>query len=323
MPASEFDLIRQYFTARGAARSDVVLGVGDDAALLDVGGDDLLVLCVDTMVAGVHFPADAPADAVGHKALAVNLSDIAAMGARPAWALLSVTLPTVDADWLAGCMDGFHRLARMHDTALVGGDTTRGELALSVTVAGRVDRNRALRRDGARAGDAIYVSGTLGDAAVGLRHWQAGKRSETVAPLIERLHRPEPRLALGQALAGLASAAIDVSDGLAADLGHVLERSGVGATITADSIPLGHALREVCSVPEALVFALTGGDDYELCFTVSPVHEDALLHAVAGLDVPVTRIGTIDERPGLRVVDGNGNVLPLPRTGYDHFGARQ
>lgn len=323
MPASEFDLIRQYFTARGAARSDVVLGVGDDAALLDVGGDELLILCVDTMVAGVHFPADAPADAVGHKALAVNLSDIAAMGGRPAWALLSVTLPSVDSAWLAGCMGGFDRLAQMHDTALVGGDTTRGELALSVTVAGRVERNRALRRDGARPGDAIYVSGTLGEAAVGLRHWQAGRRHEAVEPLIERLHRPEPRVSLGRALAGLASAAIDVSDGLAADLGHILERSGVGATVTVDRIPIGPAMREACSAPEALVFALTGGDDYELCFTVPPTHEEALARAVSGLDVAVTRIGTIDEPPGLRVVDGAGRVLPLPRSGYDHFGARR
>jgi thiamine-monophosphate kinase len=319
---SEFTLIRQFFSALGATRADVVLGVGDDAALVDSGGADLLVLCVDTLTAGVHFPADAPADAVGHKALAVNLSDLAAMGARPAWALLSLTLPAVDADWLTGFRSGFHRLAAAHDIALIGGDTTRGELAASVTLAGFVERDGALRRDGAHPGDAVYVSGALGDAAVGLRYWQAGRRSESeaVAAAIERLHRPLPRVALGRALVGLASATIDISDGLAADLGHILERSGVGAVVEIARLPLSPSLRSLCSQAEAAVFALTGGDDYELCFTAPPAREPDLTRAAAALGVAVTRIGTIEPEPGLRLVDDNGRALPLPRAGYDHFG---
>lgn len=317
---SEFELIRQFFSTLGASRRDVVLGVGDDAALIDCGGPELLVLCVDTLIAAVHFPADAPADAVGHKALAVNLSDLAAMGARPAWALLSLTLPTVDPAWLTGFKTGLEQLAQAHDVAVVGGDTTRGELAVGVTLAGLVERDRALRRDGARPGDLVYVSGTLGDAAVGLRHWQAGRREAAVADLIERLHRPQPRLALGRALAGLASAAIDVSDGLAADLGHILERSGVGAALDSTRLPLSPSLRRICKPAEAAVFALTGGDDYELCFTVPPARESALMEAVAALGVAVTRVGAIEAEPGLRLLDADGRPLPLMQAGYEHFG---
>lgn len=317
-PLSEFELIRQYFPALGAQRDDLVLGVGDDAALLDVGGPELLALCVDTLVAGVHFPVDAPPATVGHKALAVNLSDLAAMGARPAWALLALTLPRIEPDWMEQFRAGLHELAAAAGVALVGGDTTRGELVVSITAAGFVGRTTALRRDGARPGDAIYVSGTLGDAALGLRYWQSGRRDEAPAA-IERLHLPQPRVALGQALAGLASAAIDVSDGLAADLGHILARSGVGARIEADSLPVSATLRERCSAPEALVFALSGGDDYELCFTVPAEREQQLAALAADTGVAVTRIGTIEVEPGLRLLDPDGRALPLPRGGYDHF----
>jgi thiamine-monophosphate kinase len=318
-PLSEFELIRQFFASLGASRADVALGVGDDAALLDLGGPELLVLCVDTLVSGVHFPSDAPADAVGHKALAVNLSDLAAMGARPAWALLSLTLPSIDAGWLAGFKDGFHRLAEQHAVALVGGDTTRGELAVSVTLAGFVAKDRALRRDGARPGDLIYVSGHIGGAAAGLRHWQAGRR-DGVGELIECLHRPQPRIALGGALGGVASAAIDVSDGLAADLGHILERSGVGASLEVARLPLSDCLRRVCSPAEAMAFALSGGDDYELCFTAPPAAEAELVRRAGELGVAVTRVGAIEAEPGLRVIDPNGRTVPLERAGYDHFG---
>lgn len=319
---SEFQLIRQFFSPLGADRSDVLLGVGDDAALLDCGGPEALVLCVDTLTAGVHFLPDAPADAVGRKALAVNLSDLAAMGARPAWALLALSLPEVDQGWLADFRSGFHALAQAHGVALVGGDTTRGALAASVTLAGLVGRKDALRRDGAKSGDGIYISGTVGDAAAGLHILQAGEADSSVNDLhlIERLNRPQPRVALGVALRGLASAAIDVSDGLLADLGHILESSAVGATVDTRQLPISEALRKRFSATEVMAFALSGGDDYELCFTVPAGQESDLVRAAAGLDVAITRIGTIEPEPGLRLLDESGQAHMPQRLGYDHFG---
>lgn len=321
---SEFELIRQFFSAMGADRADVLLGVGDDAALLDCGGAEALAICVDTLIANVHFPPDTPPAAIGHKALAVNLSDLAAMGARPAWALLALSMPQVDQDWLAGFRAGFHDLAQAHGVALVGGDTTRGALAASVTLAGLVDRTDALRRDGARPGDGIYASGTLGDAAAGLHLLQIGKAGNGADDLylIERLQRPQPRVALGGALRGLASAAIDISDGLLADLGHILERSAVGATVDTRHLPLSHALRQRFSPVEAEAFALSGGDDYELCFTVPASRELELARAMAGLDVAVTRIGMIEAEPGLRLLDRSGQARSPQRSGYDHFGGQ-
>lgn len=321
MALSEFELIGRYFAGLGAPRQDVLLGVGDDAALLDIGGPEALVLCVDTLVAGVHFPDNAPAESVGHKTLAVNLSDLAAMGARPAWGLLALTLPAPQPDWLEGLRSGMDALARRHRLSLVGGDTTRGALTLSLTLAGFVEPGQALRRDGARVGDAVYVSGSLGDAAAGLRFFQAGRGEQTpeVAALVERLHRPTPRLELGRALRGLATAAIDVSDGLAADLSHILERSGVGASLEPARLPFSPALQATCSAPEALVFALTGGDDYELCFTVPAGREAEVAALAARLSLPLTRVGSIEAEPGLRVVGPDGRPLPLPRGGFDHF----
>lgn len=321
MALSEFELIRQFFLGLGAEREDVLLGIGDDAALVDVGGAEAMVLCVDTMVAGAHFPENAPAEAVGHKALAVNLSDLAAMGARPAWGMLALTLATAQPEWLTGFRRGMHALAEQHGVGLVGGDTTRGGLAASVTLIGFVEPELALRRDAARPGDVIYVSGTLGDAAAGLRFWQAGRggQSAEVAQLVERLHRPVPRIELGRALRGIARAAIDISDGLAGDLGHILSRSGVGARIELAQLPLSVPLRQTCSGAEATVFALSGGDDYELCFTVPAEREADLDRLRRQLDVPVTRVGVIEAEPGLRVVGPDGKPLPLQRTGFDHF----
>jgi thiamine-monophosphate kinase len=324
---SEFELIRQFFSAMGADRADVLLGVGDDAALLDCGGPESLALCVDTLTAGVHFPPETPPAAVGHKALAVNLSDLAAMGARPAWALLALSMPGVDQDWLAGFSKGLNDLALAHGVALVGGDTTRGALAASITLAGLVGRADALRRDGARPGDGIYISGALGDAAAGLHLLQAGKVDEAGndavdSYLIERLQRPQPRVALGSALRGLASAAIDISDGLLADLGHILERSAVGATVDTRQLPLSGALRQRFSAAQAEAFALSGGDDYELCFTVPAPREPDLARAVAGLGVAVTRIGTIEAEPGLRLLDQSGQARTPRHMGYDHFGGQ-
>ena len=317
---SEFELIRRLTDGLGAVRPEVLLGVGDDAALIDVGTAEALCVCVDTMTAGVHFPVDAEPAAVGHKILAVNLSDLAAMGARPAWALLALTLPAPDPAWLEGFRQGFATLAAEHGVAVIGGDTTRGPLTISLTLAGWVEPDQALRRGGARAGDLIYVSGTLGDAAAGLRLWQSGRAGqEGAAELCQRLHRPQPRVALGRALRGLASAAIDVTDGLAADLGHILAASSVGATLEAAQLPLSDTLRRLCGDAEALVLALTGGDDYELCFTAPPRHEADIERIGQRLGLRLTRIGRIDAEPGLRLADPQGRRRPLPGHGYDHF----
>lgn len=325
MAAGEFELIERFFADLGADRDDVLLGVGDDAALLAPSARKSLTLCTDTLVAGVHFPLDAPAEDVGFKALAVNLSDLAAMAAEPAWALLSLTLPEADEQWVAGFAAGFGELARRFDVALVGGDTTQGPLAVSVHLAGWVDPALALRRDRAQAGDAIYVSGTLGDAAAGLRIWQ-GDESLRSGPeqrfLIERLQRPQPRVELGVALAGVAACAVDISDGLAADLGHILRRSGVGARIDVDALPLSAALRTAVEPAEQLQFALSGGDDYELCFTVAPFAEASLSEIAQRCGISLTRIGVIEAEPGLRLCHRDGREAMLPESGWQHFMSR-
>jgi thiamine-monophosphate kinase len=313
---SEFDLIRKYFTWP-ASRGDVSQGVGDDGALLRVPAGHELVVCVDTLVAGVHFPVDTPADAVGHKALAVNLSDLAAMGAEPAWATLALTVPEADEAWVGAFAQGFHALAREYDVDLVGGDTTRGPLSITVQVMGFVPQGQALRRDGARPGDAIYVTGTVGDAVLGLRKWQEGAVADAaISVLLDRLMRPTPRIAAGRALRGLAHAAIDVSDGVLADLGHVLGASGVGATLELDCLPLSDAFRAVSGDAPDRTLPLSGGDDYELLFTLPPERASQL---EGRLGVSCTRIGTVEADAGLRVVDAQGRPVQTEHTGYEHF----
>ncbi|MFP4243755.1 MAG: thiamine-phosphate kinase [Ectothiorhodospira sp.] len=312
----EFDLIRQYFTPANNP-GDVALGVGDDAALLRVPPDHELVVTVDTLVQGVHFPVDTPPGAIGHKALAVNLSDLAAMGATPRWVTLALTLPGEDDPWLAAFARGFLDLARTHEVALVGGDTTRGPLTLTVQAMGVIPTGAALRRDGARPGDAVLVTGTVGDAALGLRELGRGRADPR---LRTRLDRPEPRVAAGRALRDLASACIDVSDGLAQDLGHVLAASGVGATLEAARLPLSPAFREAMGTEDVdWSLPLAGGDDYELLFTAPPAAVEALCRTLSGLGCPATVIGRIETEPGLRILDPQGNPLPLERGGYAHF----
>lgn len=319
----EFDLIDLLARRAGAARADVVIGIGDDAAVLGLARGEEWVACVDTLVEGVHFPsATTPAD-LGWKSLAVNLSDLAAMGAEPRFALLALTLPADDPAFVRGFAIGFGILARRHGVALVGGDTTRGPLAVSVTALGAVPRGTALRRAGARVGDDLWVSGTPGDAAAGLALWQGGLADvapRAAATLRRRLDRPEPRVALGLALRGLASAAIDISDGLLADLGHVLAASGVGARIERDAVPVSTALRR--AVPDADArarLALAGGDDYELLFTAPPSRAARLRAAAAGVGVPIARIGRIEAGRRLVVVDGDGRTWDPGRRGYVHF----
>ncbi len=314
----EFSLIDRFFARLTPPRDDVRLGIGDDAALLAMPAGRDLVLATDTLVAGVHFPEGTAAEAIGHKALAVNLSDLAAMGAEPAWATLALTLPAADEDWLAGFAAGFGELAARHGVALVGGDTTRGPRVITVTVAGRVPPGEALTRAGARPGDGIWVTGSLGDAGLALVLLQSGEPVPEV--LRRRLDRPEPRLAAGRALRGLATATIDVSDGLVADLGHVLDRSGVGARLEVAAVPRSAALREAADGAAASRLALAAGDDYELCFTLPPAAEAEMAGRLAAIDCPVTRIGSIEARPGLRLIAADGTELPPPG-GFDHFGA--
>ncbi|MCC5810816.1 MAG: thiamine-phosphate kinase [Ectothiorhodospiraceae bacterium] len=321
MAASEFDLIRDYFTGLGSRREDVLLGVGDDAALLQPPEGQAVALCVDTMVAGVHFPGDAPAASVGHKALAVNLSDLAAMGAEPAWATLSLTLPDADERWIASFTHGFGDLARYHNVALVGGDLSRGPLSVSVQAAGFVPRGRALRRRRARPGDAVFVSGTLGDAALGLALWQEQRATLDAdsAWLIARLHQPTPRVSLGRELRGCATAAIDLSDGLAQDLGHILQGSGVGAVVDVDRLPVSEPARHYAVARRCLEAAAAGGDDYELCFTVPRTRLHRLDAIASRTGVRLTRIGTIEPGQGLRLVHGDGTPAGLQVPGYRHF----
>ncbi|MBK1691584.1 thiamine-phosphate kinase [Ectothiorhodospira mobilis] len=312
----EFDLIRCYFTPADLP-GDVHLGVGDDAALLCVPPDHELVVSVDTLVQGVHFPVDTPSGAIGHKALAVNLSDLAAMGATPRWVTLALTLPGEDTAWVEAFARGFLDLARSHEVALVGGDTTRGPLTLTVQAMGVVPTGAALRRDGARPGEAILVTGTVGDAALALRELGRGRADPR---LRARLDRPEPRVAAGRALRGLASACIDVSDGLAQDLGHILAASGVGATLETARLPLSPAFREVMGTEDVdWSLPLAGGDDYELLFTAPQGAVEALCRTLAGLGCPATVIGRTETEPGLRILDPQGNPLPLERGGYAHF----
>ena len=326
--SGEFDLIRRWFApGHGGARSfaagerGVVLGMGDDAALLEVPEGHELVAATDTIVAGVHFPLDCPPRAIGHRALAVNLSDLAARGAEPRWALLALTLPDEDPRWLDEFAAGFHALAGRTDCVLVGGDTTRGPLAITVTALGSVPRGTALRRAGARVGDAVCVSGSLGDAAAGLALFQGrySTRAPGVHPLLLRFELPEPRLALGRALRGIATSCIDVSDGLLADLGHVLEASGVGATVDADAVPISVPMELAIPAADHRELALAGGDDYELAFTCAPDAVDALRARAVELGVQVTRIGTIEAAPGLRCRDRRGEPVAPLRLGYEHF----
>lgn len=312
----EFDLIAR-IRDRVPARADVLLGIGDDAALLRVAEGQALVVSCDTLNAGVHFPLDAvPAD-IGHKALAVNLSDLAAMAAQPAWCTLSLSLPDADTDWLDGFLDGFLALAQTHGVALVGGDTTRGPLSICVTVHGLVPEALALRRSGAQAGDQLWLTGSVGDAAAAL----ALRTSTSPADpfLIARLHRPTPRVAAGLALRGLAHACIDVSDGLLADLGHVLAASGVGARVELARLPTSAALAAAFGETGRWPLQLAGGDDYELCFTAAPEQHEAIAAALAAVDTLAQVFGRITATPGLQVIAADGRAYVPARSGYQHF----
>lgn len=313
----EFDLIDRYFR-RGDPAEGVKLGIGDDGAVLAPAAGHDLVAAIDTLVEGVHFRSGTAPHAVGHKALAVNLSDLAAMGARPRWALLALTLPESDTAWLAEFAGGFFDLAQQHGVTLVGGDTTRGPLTVTVQLLGEALSGQALTRGGARPGDLVFVTGSLGDAALALAGDTSGGAGVD-RTLRQRLEYPVPRCRLGQALVGLASAAIDLSDGFVADLGHLLTASGCGARVARAGLPLSNAAQQFAGKEMFWPAVLAGGDDYELCFTV-PAKRAGEVDALAQrLDEPITRVGVIESDPGLRLMDEAGRPVAVPAQGYDHF----
>lgn len=309
----EFQLIRRYFEGLTPLPPGVRLGIGDDAALLAVPAGEELAITSDTLVAGRHFPLDTAAADIGWKALAVNLSDLAAMGAVPYAFTLALTLPQVEAGWLRDFTVGLSELARASGIALVGGDTTRGPLSLTITALGRVPAGQGLRRSGARPGDLVCITGTLGDAALALR-----LRGVACDPALRRrLDRPEPRIAAGLALRGLATAALDLSDGLAGDLPHILEASGVGADIGIDLLPASAAFDQAAPASLRQTLQLSGGDDYELCVCLPESRYAEACAALAGL--PLTAIGRIGAQSGLRWRDAAGDIIPLEASGYRHF----
>ena len=320
MISSEFDIIRRYFSQQQSFRADVNLGIGDDAALLQPPADQMLVVTTDTLVSGVHFPENTDAVSVGYKVLAVSLSDLAAMGAEPAWMTLAITLPQSDENWLTDFARGLFSLAQEHNIQLVGGDTTRGPLSITVQAMGFVPQQQALMRSGAKAGDGIYVTGTLGDAGAGLKLIKKELSAEEAIAheLHDRLNRPTPRVAAGLALRELASAVIDISDGLSSDLGHILEASHVGADIMIEALPLSNAFRSL-KLENAWQLAVSAGDDYELCFTVPAEREQSVQQQLDTKGIQWTRIGVITSQPGLRWHDKAGNELSLTNSGYDHF----
>lgn len=316
--ASEFGLIEKYFTR---PTPSVTLGVGDDAALLAVSPGMELAISTDMLVAGTHFFPDTDPRKLGWKTLAVNVSDLAAMGAQPRWATLAIALPLAGESWLAAFADGFFKCATQFGVELIGGDTTRGPLNLSVTILGEVPKHQALRRDAARPGDDIWVSGTLGGAALGLAALQNKVQLDEadLAHCLRALETPQPRVALGLALRGIAHAAIDISDGLLADLGHILECSQAGATVDSGALPVATELESFLKHDWARQCLLAGGDDYELCFTADPERESEIADIGEKLGLQLTRIGHVDKGSQLQLMDVDGKPIETGRTGYDHF----
>lgn len=318
---NEFDLITHYFANQAKPRPDVIVGIGDDAAITQIPNHHQLVITTDTSIAGVHFPENTAAYDIGYKTLAVNLSDLAAMGANPAWITLALTLPRAQEAWIQAFCEGFFTLANRHQVQLIGGDLTHGNLSITIQAMGLVPKGQAILRSGAKPSDLIYVSGSLGDAALGLQ-CVLGKMSLEKASqdyVIDRLNRPRPRLEMGDCLRGLASAAIDISDGLAADLGHILKQSRVGALIYVDKLPLSSALSQSLDQEKSIALALTGGDDYELCFTLPVEKRELAEKKLSALSCRYTCIGEIIPHPGLDLRYQDGKKYNGPIQGYTHF----
>jgi thiamine-monophosphate kinase len=326
MSLGEFELIDRFFRDCGAQRADVALGIGDDAALLDCPPGMQLVAAIDTMVLGNHFLAHFSAESIGHRALAVNLSDLAAMGATPAWALLALTLTKADPVWLEGFARGFSALARKHGVALVGGDTTSGALCVSVQLLGHATRPAKMLRSGGKVGDVVFVSGTPGDSTAGLAfelgkfevNARAGVTEEVAGYLRQRFHFPTPRVELGQRLRDYASACIDVSDGLLGDAGKLAHASGCGVSLAWEQLPASSQLVAVAGETRAREMVLTGGEDYELCFTVAPGDVERMTHELPPELWGYSAIGVLAEARGAIVTRG-GTVMDFSHSGFDHF----
>ena len=315
---TEFEIIRRYFSP---PTDHTILAGGDDAALVSVTAGMDLAVTTDALVAGRHFFPDADPRGVGHKSMAVNLSDMAAMGARPRWATLSLTIPEADERWLAAFAEGFLSLASRHEVDLIGGDTTRGPLAICVQVLGEVEQGKALRRAGARPGHDLWVSGEVGDAALALAQLRGEfeLHARDRAHAMQRLDLPQPRVAVGRGLVGLASSCIDVSDGLVADVGHVAECSNVAVVVEWDSVPLSAVGARYRDHPLVQRAALAGGDDYELAFTAAPVRRDEIAAVAGRVGVSLTRIGRVEQGGGVTVIDRTGRPIALAEAGFDHF----
>ncbi len=319
MPLLEFDIIKQYFSKITTQKNvtDIHLGIGDDAAIVSVPGNEQLVVCTDTLNAGIHFPENTSAFDIGYKALAVNLSDLAAMGASPKWFTLNLSLPEANAHWLAEFSGGLQQLAANYQLELIGGDTTRGPLSISITLAGHIANSQGLLRSTAKVGDKVYMSGCTGEAAYGLACLMGGEKpSENQSYFISRLNQPSARVDLGLRLMGIATSCIDISDGLLADITHIADASDCGIKLDLNAIPLPR----IDDVDTARRYALTGGDDYELVFTV-PVSRQITLDKIAEqLDIPITCIGEVVTEKGVKLFDNN-TLVNLPVAGYEHFSA--
>jgi thiamine-monophosphate kinase len=320
MALDEFSLIKQFFYRPYGENQGLMTGIGDDCAIVEVPQGHQLAVSMDTMVYGVHFPENTKPYDIGYKALAVNLSDCAAMGAKPLWATLAITLPNTDQTWLKEFSEGFFVMANLHKVALIGGDTTRGPLSITVQIHGIVPKGKALLRSSAKAGDDIYITGTLGDAGLALQTLlrKIPKLEANQQSFIEaRLNQPTPRVEIGLALQNIAHACIDISDGLAADLSHILAASNLGAEIALDKLPLSPALQSL-STFQAWNLALHSGDDYELCFTAPPQMQDQIQTISQSTRTAISKIGRIIEQPGLFAIDNHKKTAIEP-LGYQHF----
>lgn len=316
----EFELIKKYFTEQAVNRKDVMLGIGDDCAILTPSERQNIAVTTDTLVSGVHFPENTSPRAIGHKAIAVNLSDLAAMGAEPSWISVAVTLPKIDEQWVSELCAGIFELCEYYNVQLVGGDTTQGPLSITVTAQGFTPIDKHISRSGAKMGDWLYVTGEIGDAALALKHFygELELSAEALEPTNERLNFPKPRVLAGQALREYASAAIDLSDGLISDLEHICKASNVGVNIVLEDLPISNTLYDALGQEKAIELALTGGDDYELLFTVSEDNKVGMETALANLGITVTCIGQLNAT-GKITTTLNSKPSKINKHGFEHF----
>jgi thiamine-monophosphate kinase len=326
MTSAEFELIGKYFNNSDRAElldEDIVLDNGDDCAIVSVPSISQLAITVDTLISGVHFPVDTAPEDIAFKALMVNLSDLSSMGARPRWITLAISLPEIDHDWLSAFSGQLNLLLQEWGVRLIGGDTTRGHLSITIQAMGLVEKDRFMRRDVAAPGDSVFVTGTIGDAAIGLKTLERRLEDTQLSACVARLNRPLPNIRFAEELSAISRCAIDISDGLLADLGHILEASNCGATIELDMLPVSDAARyyfETYNKGQTdWSLLLAGGDDYELCFTVSPNDETRLLALAARHGVMLSRIGNITKQKGARCIDINGDEVIIDDAGFDHF----